>query len=199
MIALMRRLTLTHWILLAMGLGIFVGWEFPAFALKLKILSTLFLNLVKCIIVPLIFATLVVGIAGHTDDMKAIGRLALKSILYFEIVTTCALVIGLVTVNLVRPGEGIRLPASAEPAKELASSKISFDAVMLHLTPQSLFDAAARNDVLQVVVFAILFGVALGRAQGKPKETMINFFEGLSEVMFKFTGLVMAVAPLGVG
>ena len=130
---------------------------------------------------PLIFATLVVGIAGHTDDMKAIGRLALKSIIYFEVITTCALFIGLAAVNLVRPGEGIRLPESAEKAKDLALTKISFESVMAHLTPQSLFEAAARNDVLQVVIFAIIFGVALGRVQGKPKQTMLGFFEGLSE------------------
>jgi proton glutamate symport protein len=199
MITFLRRVSLTQWILLAMVAGILIGWQFPEGAVRLKILSTLFLNLVKCIIVPLIFSTLVVGIAGHTDDMKAIGRLALKSIIYFEVVTTCALFIGLAAVNLVRPGEGIRLPESAEKAKDLVITKINFESVVTHLTPQSLFDAAARNDVLQVVIFAILFGVALGRVQGKAKQTMLGFFEGLSEVMFKFTGIVMCFAPIGVG
>src|SRR5262245_12690406 len=199
MVALLRRLTLTHWILLAMVLGIFVGWQFPAFALKLKILSTLFLNLVKCIIVPLIFATLVVGIAGHTDDLKAVGRLALKSILYFEVITTLALLLGLAAVNLAQPGAGIQMTTAANRSSELTGTKLELRTVLEHLAPQSLADAAARNDVLQVVIFAIIFGVALGRVQGKPRQTMLNFFEGLSEVMFKFTGIVMWLAPFGVG
>src|SRR5437016_4790762 len=199
MIALLRRVSLSRWIILAMMAGIFLGWLFPQTALHLKFISTVFLHLIKCIIVPLIFATLVVGIAGHTDDMKAVGRLALKSIVYFEIVTTLALFIGLAAVNLVRPGAGIQLAGTAEKGKEFAATKVSFDSVIEHLSPQSIFDAAARNDVLQVVIFAIIFGVALGRVKGKPKQTMVEFFEGLSEVMFKFTGMVMCVAPFGVG
>src|SRR6266496_5068875 len=104
MIALLRRITLSQWILVAMLAGIFVGWQWPNATAHLEFASTLFLHLIKCIIVPLIFATLVVGIAGHTDDMKAVGRLALKAIIYFELVTTLALFIGLAAVNLVRPG-----------------------------------------------------------------------------------------------
>jgi proton glutamate symport protein len=199
MIALFRRISLSRWIILAMIVGILFGWLFPEAAVRVKVVSTLFLHLIKCIIVPLIFATLVVGIAGHTDDMKAVGRLALKSVIYFELVTTLALFIGLAAVNLVRPGAGVQLPSSAEQGKKFAATNISFDSVLEHLAPQSLFDAAARNDVLQVVVFAILFGVALGRVEGKPKQAMLGFFEGLSEVMFKFTGLVMCFAPFGVG
>ena len=182
-----------------MILGILFGWRFPHAALSLKVVSTIFLHLIKCIIVPLIFSTLVVGIAGHTDDMKAVGRLALKSIVYFEVVTSLALVIGLAAVNLVQPGAGIQLAGSAEQGQQFAATKVSFEAVMEHLAPTSLFDAAARNDVLQVVIFAILFGVALARVKGTPKQTMVEFFEGMSEVMFKFTGLVMCFAPFGVG
>src|SRR5437773_1305834 len=185
---LLRRITLTQWIVIAMLVGIAVGIAFPHFGVALLPLSTAFIRLIKSIIVPLIFGTLVVGIAGHTDDMKAVGRLALKSIVYFEIVTTLALFIGLAAVNLVRPGAGIQLAGTAEKGKEFAATKVSFDSVIEHLSPQSIFDAAARNDVLQVVIFAIIFGVALGRVKGKPKQTMVEFFEGLSEVMFKFTG-----------
>jgi proton glutamate symport protein len=199
MIALLRRLSLSQWIVVAMIAGIGFGVLWPKAAMDVKILSTLFLNLIKCIIVPLIFSLLVVGIAGHTDDLKAVGRLALKSIFYFEVVTTLALFIGLGAVNLVQPGAGVQLAASAEQGKQLAATKINFDAVAAHLAPQSFFDAAARNDVLQVVIFAIFFGVALSQVRGKPRQTMLDFFEALSEVMFKFTGLVMWFAPLGVG
>ncbi len=199
MISAFRRISLSRWIILAMVAGTLFGWLLPEAALRVKVVSTVFLHLIKCIIVPLIFATLVVGIAGHTDDLKAVGRLALKSFIYFELVTTLALFIGLAAVNLVRPGVGVRLASSAEQGKQFAATNVSFDSVLEHLAPQSLFDAAARNDVLQVVIFAILFGVALGQVEGKPKQAMLGFFEGLSEVMFKFTGLVMCFAPFGVG
>ena len=164
-----------------------------------KLGTSVFLHLVKCIIVPLIFSTLVVGIAGHTDDMKAVGRLALKSIIYFEIVTTVALFVGLGAVNLIRPGDGIVLPSSAEAGQKFAQTKVTLDAVVEHLTPQSFFDAAARNDVVQVVIYALIFGVALAQVAGKPKLTVLEFFEGITQVMFKFTGLIMCFAPVGVG
>jgi proton glutamate symport protein len=199
---MLRRISLSQWIIIAMVVGIFFGWQFPHQAVQLKIISTLFLHLIKCIIVPLLFSTLVVGIAGHADDMKAVGRLALKSIIYFEIVTTLALFIGLGTVNLVQPGKGVQLNKSAEPVGQTLVAKkkeISFTAQIEHLVPTSLFKAGAENDVLQVVVYAVIFGVALTRVKGKPKQTMLDFFEGLSEVMFKFTGLVMLFAPFGVG
>jgi proton glutamate symport protein len=199
MIALLRRISLSQWIIIAMIVGIWFGWQFPHAAQQTGIVSTLFLHLIKCIIVPLIFSTLVTGIAGHADDMKAVGRLALRSLIYFEIVTTLALFIGLAAVNLARPGEGVALAASAEKAKQLAATEVTFAAVAGHVAPQSFFDAAARNDVLQVVVFAIFFAVALTRVKGKAKQTMLYFFEGVTEVMFKFTGLVMWFAPFGVG
>lgn len=199
MISVFRRITLSQWIIVAMAAGTLFGWLLPEAALRVKVVSTVFLYLIKCIIVPLIFGTLVVGIADHTDDLKAVGRLALKSFIYFELVTTLALLIGLAAVNLVRPGAGVQLASSAEQGRQFAAANVSLDSVLEHLAPQSLFDAAARNDVLQVVVFAILFGVALGQVEGKPKQAMLGFFEGLSEVMFKFTGLVMCFAPFGFG
>ena len=199
MIVVFRRISLSQWIILAMVAGILFGWLLPAAAMRTQVISTVFLHLIKCIIVPLIFAMLVVGIAGHNDNMKAVGRLALKSLVYFELATTLALVIGMAAVNLVRPGVGVQLAKSSEQGKQFAATNVSLNSVVEHLAPQSLFDAAARNDVLQVVVFAILFGVALGQVEGKPKQIMLGFFEGLSEVMFKFTGLVMCFAPFGVG
>jgi proton glutamate symport protein len=195
----MRRISLSHWIMIAMVLGILFGWLCPDYAVKTKAISTIFLHLIKCIIVPLLFSTLVVGIAGHTDDLKAVGRLALKSIIYFEIVTTFALFIGLAAVKFVQPGAGVQLNTSADAGKQFAEAKVTFDSFFEHIVPSSIFDAAARNDVLQVVIYAIIFGIALSRVKGKSRQTMIDFFEALSEVMFKFTGIVMLFAPFGVG
>jgi len=199
MIARLRRINLTQLIIIAMVIGVIIGAVFPAQSQQLKIVSTIFLKLIKCIIVPIIFATLVVGIAGHSDDLKAVGRLALKSIIYFEIVTTLALVIGLVAVNLVKPGAGVALPSPSETGAGVSPRQQTMREMIEHVVPQSFFDSAAKNDVLQVVVFAVIFAVALTQVSGKPKETMVNFFEGLSEVMFKFTGLVMKFAPFGIG
>ena len=195
----------TQVILLSMAIGITIGTLFPAaehpnVAVGLKAVSSVFLRMIKSLIVPLLFSTLVVGIAGHGDDMKKVGRLAWRSILYFEVVTTLALVIGLAAVNLVKPGAGVSLAgASTEQAAEFARTKVTFSGVIEHMVPASFFDAAAHNEVLQIVFFSILFAVGLSRVSGAPKEFMLKFCESLAEVMFKFTGLVMAFAPFGIG
>ncbi len=194
-----RRISLTGWIVIATILGIIVGHYFPGPAKNLKIVSDIFLNLIKCIIVPLLFSTLVVGIAAHSDDLKAVGRLALKSIIYFEIITTLALAIGLLAVNLAKPGDGVVLPVAKGEAESLAGKAHTWQEIVVHIAPSSFFKAAADNDVLQVVVFALIFAIALTQVTGKPKETMVNFFEGVSQVMFKFTALVMKLAPFGIG
>jgi len=199
MIRHIRRLPLTTRIIISMVVGILVGMYAPEFAVKLKPLSTVFLRMIKSIIAPLIFATLVVGIAGHGDDMKRVGRLALKSIIYFEIVTTLALAIGLFAVNLVRPGDGVVLGGSAAAGQELAHKTQSGTSFLEHLVPQSIFEAAANNEVLQVVFFAVLFAVALSKVQGRSKELMLSLCESLSDVMFKFTMMVMRFAPFGIG
>jgi len=195
----LRRISLTKWILIAMVIGVFVGWLFPDIGVALKPLSTIFLRMIKSIIVPIIFGTLVVGIAGHGDDMKRVGRLALKSIIYFEIVTTLALFIGLAAVNIVRPGDGVNLQASAEEGQKLAGNTQSGMTFLEHVVPQSFFEAASRNEVLQIVFFSILFAVALSQVRGRPKEIVLLGCEGLAEVMFKFTGIVMKYAPIGIG
>jgi proton glutamate symport protein len=205
----LRRITATQWILISMVLGIAIGWAFPEAqraqhggwaATDLKILSTIFLRMIKSLIVPLIFSTLVVGIAGHGDDMKKVGRLAFRSIIYFEVVTTIALAIGLVAVNLTKPGIGVDLgAASAEAGSQFAARKTTFSGVLEHTVPQSFFEAAAANEVLQIVFFAIIFAVALARVQGQNKVTMLSLLESLSDVMFKFTAIVMAFAPFGIG
>ena len=196
---ILRRINLTQWILLAMVLGVGIGWVFPEASQHLKIISNMFLRMIKCILVPLVFATLVVGIAGHSDDLRAVGRLALKSIIYFEIVTTLALVFGLVAVNLAQPGVGVTLPVDRHAAEGLTAKKVTLQNVIEHLVPQSFFEAAATNDILQTVFFAVLFAVAMTQITPKPRETMLRFFEALTETMFKFTGIVMKFAPFGVG
>jgi proton glutamate symport protein len=150
--------------------------------------------------VPIIFSTLVVGIAGHGDDMKRIGRLAFKSILYFEVVSSLALVVGLAAVHAFKPGVGVILAASATEGRELAANTQTAAGFLDHLVPSSFFDAAAKNEVLQVVFFAVLFGVALSKVpMGRPKETVLVGIEGLSEVIFKYVGIVMGFAPIGIG
>jgi proton glutamate symport protein len=193
----LKKISLTQWIMIMMVVGALFGGFFPAESQNVKVVSNIFLRMIKSIIVPILFSTLVVGIAGHTDDLKKVGRLALKSIFYFEVVTTMALVIGLVAVNLVQPGAGVVLPKGAGVA--IQTTKLTAQEMIEHIVPKSFIEAAANNDVLQVVFFAMLFAVAITQVKGKPKETILHFFEGLSEVMFKFTGIVMKFAPLGIG
>ncbi len=204
----LRRVTQTQWIVVSMVVGVLLGYLFPDHpadqsgfqASDLQVLSSVFLRMIKSLIVPLLFGTLVVGIAGHGDDMKRVGKLAFRSILYFELVTTLALVVGLLAVNIVKPGRGVQLAdASADTGAQLAQTHTTFTGVIEHTVPQSFFDAAAKNEVLQIVFFAILFAVALSKVQGQSKAVMLSFCESLSEVMFKFVGIVMAFAPFGIG
>jgi proton glutamate symport protein len=199
------RITGTQWIAISMVVGIALGYFFPAadhptITTMEKAVSSIFLRMIKSLIVPLLFSTLVVGIAGHGDDMKKVGRLAFRSIIYFEVVTTFALAIGLIAVNVIKPGVGINLAAaSAEKGAEFAKTEVTFSGVVEHMVPQSFFEAATHNEVLQVVFFTILFAVSLSKVQGAPKEFMLKFCESMSEVMFKFVGIVMAFAPFGIG
>ncbi len=202
----LKRVSLTQWILVSMVIGGLVGWAYPdtadagAFSgSDLRPLSTTFLRMIKAIVVPIIFGTLVVGIAGHGDDLRRVGRLALKAIIYFEIVTTIALFIGLGAVHITKPGVGVRLPEDPSAGQQLGQGRPTISSVLEHLVPQSFFEAAARNEVLQVVFFSILFAAALTQVKGRPKEAMVGFAEGLAETMFKFTGIVMKFAPIGIG
>lgn len=202
-------LSMSQWILASMVIGVIVGWMFPEAAradkgwaaTDLNILASIFLRMIKLLIVPLLFSTLVVGIAGHGDDMKKVGRLALRSIIYFEIVTTLALAVGLIVVNVVKPGRGIDVTSgSAETGTTLAATKVTVSGMIEHLVPQSFFEAASKNEVLQIVFFTILFAVALSQVPNVPaKKFMLSFCESLSEIMFKFVALVMAYAPIGIG
>ncbi|MBC8089109.1 MAG: cation:dicarboxylase symporter family transporter [Phycisphaerae bacterium] len=193
-------LSQSQWIVIAMIVGILLGWLAPEFAKQLKPFSDIFLSMIKSIIVPLLFSTLIVGIAGHGDDMKKVGRLAWRSIIYFEVVTTLALAIGLIFVNWLKPGVGVQLTAgSGEEFTALAKNAPTWGSVLTHTVPTSFFKAAADNEVLQIVFFSILFAVALSKVQGKSKVVMLDFFQAVSDVMFKFVGLVMAFAPIGIG
>jgi proton glutamate symport protein len=201
------RITPTQWVVVAMVVGVTIGWLFPdrpdasGFrATDLQVLSNVFLRSIKSLVAPLLFSTLVVGIAGHGDDLRAVGKLALRSIIYFEIVTTLALAVGLLAVNLVEPGLGVDLGATTTKAvAELATTKPTFSRVLEHMVPQSFFEAAANNDALQITFFSIVFAIALSQVQGPAKTLMLSFCEALAEVMFRFTGFVMKLAPFGVG
>jgi proton glutamate symport protein len=192
----MKRLSLTAWIFIGMAAGVLLGVAAPDFAKQLGPASTTFLRLIRSIIAPLLFATLVVGIAG-AGDMKRMGRIGLKAILYFEVVTTFALFLGLGVVNVVRPGDGVPITRSAADAA-LPQNQATLSTILEHTFPASIIDAMAKNDVLQVVVFTLLFGAACAGI-GAKAEPVVNFCGSLAEVMFRYTKYVMYLAPIGVG
>jgi len=189
-----KRPSLTVWILIALLAGIAFGAAFPGPAKELGLLGTVFLRLIKSIIAPLIFATLVVGIAG-TGSIKTMGRIGGKAILYFEIVTTLALVIGLGAANLIQPGAGVALTAVPNPG--LATTGTGLQQTVEHTFPTSVIDAMARGEVLQIVVFSFLFGAACAAIPAKSR-AVVDFCQALSDVMFGYTNYVMLLAPLGV-
>lgn len=190
-----------------MVIGVAIGWLFPESArashgfaaTDLKVFATIFLRLIKALVVPLVFSTLVVGIAGSGQELGAVGRLAVRAIVLFTVLTTLALAIGWVAGELVRPGAGIALPAAAGAAADIAARKLTFGGVLEQAFPQSLADAAARNDVLQVLVFSLLFGAGLARVAPQQREPVVRVLDGVAEAMFRFTGYVMAYAPVGIG
>jgi len=194
-----RRRTLTPWIFVAMIAGAELGFDAPAFAVHLRVFSDIFLRLIKTIVAPLIFATLVMGIAGH-GDLKSMGRMGIKSIIYFEVLTTLALVIGLVAINLTKAGVGLVVPAAAGSTEILAKiAPTHWDEFLLHVFPENIAKSIAEGQVLQVAVFAVLFGIALAGLSPASRAPMLRLCESLSEVMFKFTNIVMYLAPLAVG
>ncbi len=193
-----RMPSLTTQIFIGLLLGIVVGYLWPGFGVAVKPLADAFLRMIKMIIAPLLFATLVVGIAG-TGDLKTMGRIGLKAIVYFEIATTVALFVGLALVNVFKPGAGLTMPIGGNESAVTAMAQNQQHAwdIFLHLFPTSVIDAMARGDILQLVVFSIFFGIALAAvgAKGRP---LVELLESTAQVMFKFTAYVMAFAPIGV-
>lgn len=224
----LAKKSLTTWILVAMVIGIQIGLNFKEVALDLQVLSKIFLKLIKTVIGPILFATLVVGIAGHSN-LKQLGRMGWKSLLYFEVVTTLALVIGLVAINISQAGVGIKIPPSLIKDLPKSSEKQMQEKVILILdsanvsVPQGLIDrlpdapgknwkdhildifpeniakSVAEGQVLPIVVFSIIFGIALAMLPEEKKRPMLQFSESLAETMFKFTNIIMYFAPFGVG
>lgn len=193
-----KRNNLTTWILFSMVIGAEFGHDFPAIASELKVVSKIFLKLIKTIIAPLIFGTLVVGIAGHAN-LKQVGRMGWKSILYFEVATTIALLIGLVAINISKAGVGIQLPPTTEKEVLEVPPPSTWDEIILHIFPENIAKSIADGQVLQIVVFSILFAIGLALVKEPQKKHMLEFCESLTEVMFKFTGIVMYFAPFAVG
>jgi proton glutamate symport protein len=190
----MKRPSLTAWILIGLVAGIAFGAAFPVPAVKMGLLGTIFLRLIKSIIAPLLFGTLVSGIAG-TGNVKTMGRIGGKAILYFEAVTTVALFVGLGAVNLVQPGVGVQLQKGVAP--EVPQTTGGLEQIVEHTFPVSIIDSMARGEVLQIVVFSFLFGTACA-AVGSKAKPVVGFCEALSQIMFQYTHYVMLFAPLGV-
>jgi proton glutamate symport protein len=194
----MRRPDLTTRIFIGLLLGIVIGSVWPSFGVAIKPLADAFLRMIKMIIAPLLFATLVIGIAG-TSDLKSMGRIGLKAIVYFEAATTVALFLGLALVNIFQPGAGLSIPIGADTSAAAAMAQNQQHAwdIFLHLFPTSVVDAMARGDILQLVVFSLFFGIAVA-AIGKKGQPVLDVLESVAQAMFKFTGYVMAFAPIGV-
>jgi len=188
--------TLTAWIFIAMLAGAVLGHDWPSLAVNLRVAALAFLRLIRTIIAPLLFATLVSGIAGHSD-LKKVGRLGIKAIVYFEVVTTLALVIGLLAINISKAGVGAQVPTQS--SESLQVQKLTASDTILHIFPENVAKAVAEGQVLEVVVFSILFGIALALVREDRRKPMLVFTDSLAATMFKFTNIVMYFAPLGVG
>ncbi len=220
--------SLTTWILVAMAIGVELGLDFPAFTQNLQFLSKIFLRLVKTIVAPLLFSTLVVGIASHSN-LKQVGRMGWKSILYFEIVTTFALIIGIVFINITKAGEGITVPESLLKELPHSSEKIMQEKMIaildsaqvprpadlleklpdapgktwqdhiIDIFPENIVKSIYEGNVLPIVVFSVIFGISLALLSEKKKKPLLDFTESLAETMFRFTKIIMYFAPFGVG
>jgi Na+/H+-dicarboxylate symporter len=193
-----RRKSLTVWILVAMVVGAEVGHDFPDAAVSLRVFSQIFLRLIRTIVAPLIFATLVVGIAGHSN-LKQVGRMGVKALIYFEVVTTLALVIGWAAITISRAGVGVSLTSTADPSLVPPPSTRTWQDLVLEIFPDNFAKAVVDAQMLQVVVFSVIFGIALALIPDDKRKPMLAFADSLAETMFRFTRVVMLFAPFGVG
>jgi proton glutamate symport protein len=192
------RRSLTMWILVSMAVGAVIGHDFPHLAANLRVLGLVFLRLIKTIIAPLLFGTLVVGIAGHAD-LKKVGRMGVKALVYFELVTTVALFIGLAAINISKAGVGVQLPPPTPGEQISVPQHESASDTILHIFPENIAKSIAEGQILQVVIFSILFAIALSLISEAKRRPIVVFCDSLAETMFKFTNIVMYFAPIGVG
>jgi len=193
-----QKRSLTTWILVSTVVGGIFGYDFPHVAVKGQVLSQIFLRLIKTIIAPLIFSTLVVGIAGHSN-LKQVGRMGLKALIYFEVVTTLALFIGLAAINISQAGVGARMTGASTGQLAAPATRPTASDIILHIFPENIAKSVAEGQVLQVVVFSIIFAIALALISGERRRPLLTLCGSLSETMFKFTNIVMYFAPIGVG
>src|SRR5438309_3610219 len=193
------RLSLTMQIVIGLVVGGVIGWLRPDWGNAVYVLRDIFINLIKSIIAPLVFSTIVVGIAG-AGALKKVGRMGIKALVYFEIVTTAALFIGLAVVNFTKPGAGVTLAAgNIDIVKTIEQSHAkTLVETIVHAFPSSVIDAMVRGDVLQIVAFSVLFALAVS-AVGEKGKPIVRAMDSLSQIMFKFTNYVMMFAPVGVG
>jgi len=193
----LKKRSLTTWILVSMLAGAEFGYDVPVIARKLQFLSDIFLRLIKTIIAPLLFSTLVVGIAGHAN-IKQIGRMGWKSLLYFEIISTIALFIGLAAINISKAGVGVVLPQNVDFSAVTAMKAQTAGDFFLHIFPENIAKAVVEGQILQIVIFSIIFGIAVAMVNEKYRNPVVRFSESLAEIMFKFTKIVMYYAPVAV-
>jgi proton glutamate symport protein len=192
-----QKRSLTTWILISMIAGAEFGFDFPAVATNLNVVSQIFLRLIKTIIAPLLFATIVVGIAGHSN-LKQVGRMGWKSLLYFEVVSTAALFIGLIAINISKAGVGVVVPKNLAHPDISTLPVLKGSDIILHIFPENIAKSIYEGQVLQIVIFSILFGIAVAMLKDKFRRPMIVFSEALAETMFKFTSIIMFFAPFAV-
>lgn len=192
------RRSLTYFIFISMLIGIEVGHDFPEFAKNLQVLSKIFIKMIKVIIAPLLFATLVVGIAGHSN-LKQVGRMGWKSLLYFEVVTTIALFIGLIAINISQAGVGIPHMVGESHEHIKVPPQQTWQDIVLHAFPENIAKSIAEGQVLQIVVFSVLFGISLAMVKEKQRQIMLEWTESLADIMFKFVKIIMYYVPIGVG
>ncbi|HTZ59176.1 MAG TPA: dicarboxylate/amino acid:cation symporter [Acidobacteriaceae bacterium] len=191
-----KRRSLMAWIFWAMIAGGELGADAPNVAVSLRVFSDIFLRLIKTIVAPLILGTLITGIAAH-GQMRSLGRMGIKALIYFEVLTTIAMLVGLAAINLTRAGVGLTMPQHS--AVEHAQTPMRWDEVLLHTFPENIAKSVADNQILQVAVFAILFGAAMTRLSAEKRAPLLHVIESLTETMFSFTNIVMYYAPVGVG